>query len=291
MIILEKISQMQHFSNNLRKEGKKIGLVPTMGYLHEGHISLIKRARELCDFVITTIFVNPTQFAPNEDFGSYPRNFERDVELAKNAGCDLIFAPHTEEMYSTGFHTKTCISNISEPFEGEFRPTHFDGVALIVAKLFNSTLPDLAVFGQKDYQQTLVIKTLVSDLNFPIDIIIAPTIREKNGLARSSRNKYLSPMEFENASIIYKALAEGKEVIEKGEADRKIINAYMLKKLRELSGIKVQYCASANADNLSQPAIFLAGERIVLLIACHLGKTRLIDNIVLTIPFQLRIEN
>jgi len=284
MKIIDNIKSMQQLSTELRKNGLKIACVPTMGYLHEGHLSLIKRGKELADVVVTTLFVNPTQFGPTEDFSLYPRDFDRDVKLAQDAGCDIMFVPENSDIYPTGFSTNLYISGITEKFEGEFRPGHFDGVALIVAKLFNAVLPDIAVFGQKDFQQTLVIKKMSDELNFPIDIIVAPTIREENGLAKSSRNKYLTDEQKEKASIIFKALNEAKLAIESGERDRKIINAHMIKTLRELQEIKIQYSAAVLADDLSRPAMFLYGDKVALMIACYIGKTRLIDNILVTIP-------
>jgi pantoate--beta-alanine ligase len=286
MEIIHSIDIAQEMSMNLKKRGKKVAFVPTMGALHEGHLSLIKKAKEYGDVVFTSIFVNPTQFGINEDFDAYPRNLERDAKLAEEAGCDLIFAPSINEMYPKNFSTNISIDQITEKFEGAHRPGHFDGVALIVAKLFNAVLADYAIFGQKDYQQTLVVKRLTADLNIPTEIIISPTIREENGLAMSSRNEYLEPETREKSSIIFKALLEAKHVIEQGEKDRKIINAYMIKKIKELPETKIQYCASAVADTLEEPKQFMPGERVVLLIAIHMGTTKLIDNMLVTVPFD-----
>jgi pantoate--beta-alanine ligase len=188
MRIISKDKEMQKVADELRKEGKIIGVVPTMGYLHEGHLSLIRLAKEKSDVVITTIFVNPLQFAPNEDYDRYPRDFERDVKLAQSAGCDIIFHPSVEEMYPQNFLTYVEVDKLTKVLEGEFRPTHFRGVTTVVAKLFNITKPHIAVFGQKDAQQALIIKQIVRDLNFDIEIIVAPIVREPDGLAMSSRN-------------------------------------------------------------------------------------------------------
>jgi pantoate--beta-alanine ligase len=286
MEIIHSIDVAQEMSMNLKKRGKKVAFVPTMGALHEGHLSLIKKAKEYGDVVFASIFVNPTQFGINEDFDAYPRNLERDAKLAEEAGCDVIFAPSVNEMYAKNFSTNISIDQITEKFEGAHRPGHFDGVALIVTKLFNAVLADYAIFGQKDYQQTLVVKRLTSDLNIPTEIIISPTVRETNGLAMSSRNEYLEPETREKSSIIFKALLEAKHVIEQGEKDRKIINAHMIKKIKELPETKIQYCASAVADTLEEPKQFMPGERIVLLIAIHMGTTKLIDNMLVTVPFD-----
>ncbi len=278
---------MQSVANMHRIEGKKIAVVPTMGYLHSGHASLITIAKSKADIVITTLFVNPKQFAPHEDFEKYPRNLERDLEIADAHGTDYFFTPDIREMYPINYNTTIIINDITEPFEGHYRPGHFDGVATIVAKLFNSTKPDIAIFGQKDYQQTLLIKKLNEDLNFGIEIIIAPTIREADGLAMSSRNTYLSPLFRKKASILFIALEEAKRAIERGETERKMINAILHKTLRTVPEIKIEYASAALADNLFEPEKFFAGEKIVLLIACYLEKTRLIDNSIISIPSKV----
>ncbi len=282
---------MQEFSRHLLAKGLKIGCVPTMGYLHDGHLNLIEKAKQLTDCVVTTLFVNPTQFGPHEDFERYPRNFDRDCKLAESAGSDILFAHDILEMYPIGFSTNIIINNLTKKFEGERRPGHFDGVALIVSKLFNAVLPDIAVFGQKDFQQTLVIKQLANDLNFPVRIVIAPTVRESDGLAMSSRNTYLSEEHRNKATILFAALEEALKAIDGGCKERKIINAIMLKTLRTVPEIHIDYAVSALADNLDEPDEFLAGDHIVLLIACYLGKTRLIDNAITTIPKRNFVEN
>jgi pantoate--beta-alanine ligase len=283
MRIIEKISEMQNISNEMRKSYKTIAVVPTMGYLHEGHCSLIRLAKETADFCITTLFVNPTQFAPNEDFEKYPRDFERDFNLAKTNGSDFLFNPSVEEMYPSGFSSEIKIKEITEKFEGKFRPLHFNGVATVVAKLFNATLPDFAIFGQKDYQQTLVIKQLVKDFNFPVSIVVAPTIREHDGLAMSSRNVYLSTTDRNKATILYKALNNVKEAIKKGTRKKEEIDDILKDTLLSLPEIQIDYASSALADSLNEPDYFESGQKIVLLLACKLGKTRLIDNMVITI--------
>lgn len=284
MKIIKNVKEMQRFSLQQKESGKKIGFVPTMGYFHEGHLSLIRKAKESTSITIASIYVNPTQFAPNEDFSKYPRDFERDKELAYKEGCDVIFFPNDSEMYPNGTETMVSVDNISKKFEGEKRPGHFNGVATVVTKLFNAVLPDIAFFGQKDYQQTLVIKKLVEDLLFPVLIEIVPTFRQSDGLAMSSRNVYLSMYERTKADILYRTLLTAKEAILNGEKRRKIINAIMINSLRSEPMVRIDYASAADAENLSEPEEFKSGQQIVLLIAIYLGKTRLIDNMLITIP-------
>lgn len=278
MKIIKTVKEMQEFSLEQKKQGKMIGFIPTMGYLHEGHLSLIKKSKDMTDVTIASIYVNPTQFAPNEDFTKYPRDFERDKSLAEDAGCDAIFFPSDKEMYPDGYETMVLVDSITKKFEGEKRPGHFDGVATVVTKLFNAVMPDFAFFGQKDYQQTLVIKKLVRDLLFPVSIVIVPTFRQSDGLAMSSRNVYLSTYERTRANIIYKTLLTAKEAILNGEKRRKIINAIMINSLRSEPLVRIDYASAADAGDLSEPEEFQIGQQIVLLIAIYLGKTRLIDN-------------
>jgi len=291
MEVINSIKLMQEISESIRYSGKKIAVVPTMGYLHTGHLSLINKAKEIADIVITTLFVNPTQFGPNEDYDKYPRDFNRDFELTKNNGSNYLFYPDTKEMYPINFSTCVEISRITEKFEGAFRPGHFKGVATVVAKLFNITKPHYAIFGQKDYQQTLVIKRLVEDLNFNIEIIIAPTIRDYDGLALSSRNTYLSTSEREKAGILFKAIETVKSEIAKGQRERLILNSHLHKTLRQIPEIKIDYANCAIANTLDEPEFFLPGDEVVILIACYLGKTRLIDNSIIKIPYSLNESN
>jgi len=291
MEVINSIKLMQEISESIRYSGKKIAVVPTMGYLHTGHLSLIRRAKEIADIVITTLFVNPTQFGPNEDYDKYPRDFNRDFELTKNNGSDYLFYPDTKEMYPINFSTSIDISKITEKFEGAFRPGHFKGVATVVAKLFNITKPHYAIFGQKDYQQTLVIKRLVEDLNFDIEIIIAPTIRDYDGLALSSRNTYLSTSEREKSGILFKAIETVKSEIAKGQRERLILNSHLHKTLRQIPEIKIDYASCVIANTLDEPEFFLPGDEVVILIACYLGKTRLIDNSIIKIPYSLNESN
>lgn len=284
MKIIKSVKEMQQFSWEQKKQGKTIGFIPTMGYLHEGHLSLIRKSKEMTDTTITSIYVNPTQFAPNEDFSKYPRDFERDKSLAENAGCDAIFLPDDNEMYPDGYDTMVVVDSVTKKFEGEKRPGHFNGVATVVTKLFNAVMPNIAFFGQKDYQQTLVIKKLVMDLLFPISIVIVPTFRQSDGLAMSSRNVYLSTYERTRANIIYKTLLKAKESIQNGEKRRKIINAIMINTLRSEPLVRIDYASAADAENLSEPEEFKIGQQIVLMIAIYIGKTRLIDNMLAVIP-------
>lgn len=277
MKIITKVREMQEISESIRREGKKIACVPTMGYLHEGHLSLVKKGKEYADVVITTNFVNPTQFAPNEDFEQYPRDLERDCKLLEEAGADYVFAPSAEEMYP-GYNTEINIKGVSQKFEGLFRPIHFNGVASVVAKLFIATKPHYAIFGQKDYQQTLVVKQMVRDMLFDTEIIIAPIIREEDGLARSSRNIYLSQEERQVATTLHNALLAAKTTIEAGVRNRDRINSVMKNYINETGAFKIDYASIADAETLEEPMDFKSGLKAVLLVAAYLGKTRLIDN-------------
>lgn len=278
MLVINSAEEMQAIAKSLQKQGKTIACVPTMGFLHEGHLSLIRYARERADVVITTLFVNPTQFGPTEDFSKYPRDFEKDCKLAEESGADYLFAPEEKDMYPEGFNTNIHILGVTECFEGAYRPTHFDGVALIVAKLFGCTMADIAVFGQKDYQQTLLIKRMVQDLNIPVEVVIMPTVRREDGLAKSSRNKYLTEEQSAKANIIHQALLNGREAIEKGIRERQEIDYILAKELSRDLDFRIQYLASAKADDLSLPDNFDDKDDIVLLAAVYLGNTRLIDN-------------
>ena len=287
MEIIKNAREMQSISLKLKAEGKTIAIVPTMGFLHEGHLSLIDKARELADIVITSLFVNPKQFAPNEDFESYPRDFEHDKNMLEARNVDYLFAPDISSMYPIGFSTSIHISKITEVFEGASRPTHFDGVALVVLKLFEITRSDYAIFGQKDYQQTLVIKRLIEDLNLPVSMIVCPIFREPNGLAMSSRNRYLSDEEKDKAGTIFLALEAAKKAIAKGERKRKMINSIVLSIIRTVQDIKVDYINTSRAGNLETPDEFFPGEEIVILVAVYIGRTRLIDNSIIKIPSHI----
>ncbi len=284
MKVIREINELREYSIKQRSEGNSVGLVPTMGSLHAGHASLVELAIEQCDIVITTLFVNPTQFAPHEDYDSYPRDFEHDYNIAKKAGSDVLFAPSRDEMYDELHTTTVSVGELAYIFEGKPRPHFFDGVATVVAKLFNAAIPTHAFFGQKDYQQSLVVKRLESNMKYGVNIVIAPIVREQNGLAMSSRNKYLTEEQKDNAKILHQSLLATKEYIDKGERNRKLINAFLLERLRRLDTLKVDYAVSANGDDMAEPTVFEEGEKIVLLIGAILGKTRLIDNMVVKSP-------
>lgn len=258
-----------------RRAGRRIGFVPTMGNLHAGHHSLITLARERSDTVVASVFVNPTQFGPNEDFGRYPRTPEADAAGLEAQGCNLMFLPGVEEMYPFGLEqaVRIHVPGPSAGLEGAIRPGHFDGVATVVARLFQMVQPDLAVFGQKDYQQLLVIRRLVADLAMPIEIVAAPIMREANGLAMSSRNQYLTAAERERAAAIHAVLLWMEASIAAGE-DRSAVEAGACERLRE-AGLEPDYAVIRRAADLAPPA---GGEPLVALIAARLGRTRLIDN-------------
>ncbi len=255
-----------------------VGLVPTMGYLHEGHLSLIRRAREECDRVAVSIFVNPTQFGPQEDLTRYPRDLERDLKLIEPY-TDLLWTPTPEIMYPPGYQTWVEVETMTRPLEGARRPGHFRGVTTVVAKLFNSVQPDKAYFGQKDAQQAAVIRQMVRDLNFPIEIVVCPIVREPDGLAMSSRNVYLDPSQRKAATILSRSLREAKEAYDNGERDAGMLRQIMKDVLASEPLAEVQYVSCADYETLEE---LEAVERKALLsMAVFLGKTRLIDNIVL----------
>jgi pantoate--beta-alanine ligase len=260
-----------------RRAGKTIGLVPTMGALHEGHLSLLDTARTECDLTVVSIFVNPTQFAPQEDFRSYPRDLDRDVAMLGSHGCDLVFAPTDGTMYAPNHATFVDVGQNGQVLEGKFRPTHFRGVATIVLKLFQLAPADRAYFGRKDYQQTIVVRQMVADLNVPIDVRVCPTIREPDGLAMSSRNAYLSADDRRRAVALSKSLHLAEQLVSKGERDVEAIRRQMLSEIDQAGGIKVQYIAFV-ADGTLTPVDHIGGPTTAVL-AATLGKTRLIDNI------------
>lgn len=257
------------------------GLVPTMGYLHEGHLSLVQRAKAENENVAATIFVNPTQFAPDEDLSSYPRSLEQDLAQLDEAGCDLIFVPLPDEMYPEGFQTAVSVNIITRQLEGASRPTHFGGVATVVAKLFNIFQPTRAYFGQKDAQQAIVLKRMVADLNFNLELVVCPTVRETDGLAMSSRNAYLSPEQREQAAVLYRALSAAKQAIADGERNGEQIRSLMRQTIEAKSLAKIDYVSVADGRSLTELET-IEGE-VLLSTAVFFGKTRLIDNIPLTI--------
>ena len=258
---------------------KPVGFVPTMGYLHEGHLSLAHRAREECAGVIASIFVNPTQFGPNEDLSKYPRDLERDLRLLEEAGVDLVWTPTPEIMYPAGFQTWVTVEELTQPLEGAMRPSHFRGVTTIITKLFNSVQPQKAYFGQKDAQQAAVIRRMTMDLNFPIEIVVCPTIREPDGLAMSSRNIYLNPDEHQAATVLYRALNAAKASYEQGEQNADSLRQLMTDIISSEPLAKLHYVSCTDFDTLKE--LEEVSGKALISMAVYFGKTRLIDNIVL----------
>ena len=256
-----------------------VGLVPTMGYLHEGHLSLIRRAREESDHVVVSIFVNPTQFGPKEDLSRYPRDLDRDLGLIEPLGTDLVWMPTAEIMYPQGFQTWVEVETVTRPLEGAMRPGHFRGVTTIVAKLFNGVQPHKAYFGQKDAQQAAVIRQMTRDLNFPIEIVVCPIVREPDGLAMSSRNVYLDPEQRKAATVLSRSLSTAKEAYEDGVRDAETLRQIMREVLASEPLAQMQYVSCADYDTLEELEIVTG--KTLLSMAVFLGKTRLIDNFVL----------
>lgn len=266
--------------SNLRQIRKAlpspIGLVPTMGYLHEGHLSLVQRARQECASVIVSIFVNPTQFGPQEDLDAYPHDVSRDLELLEKYGVDLVWIPKREQMYTNDFQTWVTVERVALPLEGKKRPGHFRGVATVVAKLFNAVLPDKAYFGQKDAQQVVVIRRMVKDLNFPIDIVVCPIIRETDGLAMSSRNVHLDHKERHAAQVLFRALGAAKSTFQNGNDDADQLRGVMTKTIMSEPLADLQYVSCADPDTLEEISGSIS--HALLSLAVVIGKTRLIDN-------------
>jgi len=256
-----------------------VGLVPTMGYLHEGHLSLIRRAKAECENVVVSIFVNPTQFGANEDLSKYPRDFKRDLELIEPLSVDLVWNPTPEIMYPTGYQTWVEVDALTRPLEGSIRTSHFKGVTTVVAKLFNAVQPHKAYFGQKDAQQAAVIRQMTRDLNFPIDVIVCPTTREADGLAMSSRNKYLEGADRPAATILFRALSAAKSAYEGGERNAEKLRAVMKDTLATETRAQPQYVSCADYDTLEE--LEVVSGKSLLSMAVLIGKTRLIDNFVL----------
>lgn len=256
----------------------RLGLVPTMGYLHEGHLSLARRAREECDSVVASIFVNPTQFGPTEDLSKYPRDLDRDLSLLEAAGVDLVWTPDNETIYPPGFSTWVEVEGLTKPLEGAARPGHFRGVTTVVAKLFNVVQPQAAYFGQKDAQQAAVVRKMTRDLNFPVEIVVCPTVREADGLAMSSRNSYLSPEERKSAVVLFRALTAAREAFERGERDAESLRKVMSETLASEPRARTQYVSCADYDTLEELGTVTG--KALLSMAVFIGKTRLIDNFV-----------
>ncbi len=275
--IVSSVSQTREQLDRVRRDGKRIGLVPTMGALHAGHASLIERARAECEFVVVSIFVNPLQFGPSEDYQRYPRPLEKDAALCAENGVDLIFAPETGDMYASPQITFVEVTRITDHLCGAFRPGHFRGVATVVLKLFNIVQPDFAYFGEKDYQQLCVIRRMVEDFNLRLTIVPVPTYREPDGLALSSRNVYLSPAERAAAPALNRALTLARERIASGESDVATIKAAAMSVLTSEPLIRVQYFEIVDPSEV-QPVAMIAGP-VRIAAAIFIGKTRLIDNV------------
>ncbi len=280
--MLTTVSALRDWSQKQHALGKRIGLVPTMGALHEGHLSLVRAAKEQCDEVVVSIFVNPTQFGPNEDFHRYPRPLENDLSLLETVGSPEVFVPCVEEMYPKGFdvtiHVGTRNGGCTEILEGRSRPTHFSGVATVVLKLFLASAADVAFFGQKDFQQAAVIKKMVADLNVPIDLVVCPIIRERDGLAMSSRNRYLSASQREQATALFRSLEEAARlIVSKKIRDAAVVKQAMRTIIETAPDAEIDYIALADPLTLRE-LDRLDQEEIVALLAVRFGSTRLIDN-------------
>jgi len=282
--VIESISEMQEISRFLKREGKKIAFVPTMGYLHQGHLSLVEGARQLGDVVVVSIFVNPTQFGPSEDFNRYPRDLEGDLKRLEPYRVEYVFYPSASEMYPEGYQTYVEVEELSKGLCGDFRPGHFRGVCTVVCKLFNIVQPDFAIFGEKDYQQLRVIERMSRDLNFPIQIIGMPTVREEDGLAMSSRNAYLSEGERKQALSLSQALFTCQELVRKGEKDSAVLKEKAQEIISQNPDARIEYIEVRDAysleplEKIDRPA--------QMLLAVWVGNTRLIDNIRLNPDYQ-----
>ncbi len=280
MEIIQRVKEMQALADDIRREHKLLGFVPTMGYLHDGHLSLIRHAHKFSDVVVVSIFVNPSQFGPDEDYDAYPRDFERDRALCQAERTDYIFNPSVGEMYpDSQSYTTVTVSKLTDNLCGAFRACHFDGVTTVVAKLLNLVKPDIAVFGQKDGQQAFVIKRMVADLNFDVDIKIAPTVREEDGLAMSSRNKYLTDDERAIAPAIYEALKRAETLVAQDEPDPAKVIAMIKDHINKYDKFDIEYVQIVDTETLA-PVEKLEG-KVMIAVAAYLGKARLIDNIIL----------
>jgi pantoate--beta-alanine ligase len=282
MEIINRRQRMASVSRKLRREeDKTIGLVPTMGALHEGHLSLVREARRMCDVVVVSVFVNPAQFGPGEDFERYPRDLTKDTTILADYNVDYIFAPSVDEIYPKGFSTFVTVEGLSEQLEGAARPGHFRGVATVLCVLFNTVRADFAFFGKKDAQQTLVVKRLVRDLAFDTEIVVLPTIREESGLALSSRNAYLSGDEKRSAAVIYRALSQAREVYAEGERSARRLADTVRAQIEAEPRARLNYVSVSDAETMEKLDKIPDDRPVLIAVAAHIGRTRLIDNIVL----------
>ena len=278
MQIINSPAEMQMTALELRRQGRKIGYVPTMGFLHDGHISLVRLARREADVVVLSIFVNPRQFGPKEDLAKYPRDLARDSELCRQNGVDIIFQPSVQDMYQSSFSVFIDENDLSKQLCGASRPDHFGGVLTVVGKLFHLVLPDAAVFGQKDAQQVVLVRHMINDLDFPVRMIVAPIIRESDGLAMSSRNVYLSPDERRDAVCLSAALRLARRLYRSNERDYTVLKAAMSDLITKVKSAQVDYIEIVGAHNL-KPMHKIENEDILIVLAVRIGKTRLIDNL------------
>lgn len=279
MRIIETVAEMQAFSRKAREEGKTIALVPTMGFLHQGHASLMVEGRKRADILVTSIFVNPTQFGPTEDFDAYPRDLERDRKVAESAGVDVIFAPKASDMYPRGFQTFVNVEDLTRHLCGASRPGHFQGVTTVVAKLLNIVMPHTALFGKKDFQQLAVIRRMAADLNMDVEIVGMPIVREADGLAMSSRNAYLGPEERKNALCLSRALAAARALFRDGERSVAALRGKVLRIIGEVPGAVIDYADFRDSHTLE--AVETVDGQTLIALAVKIGTTRLIDNCVL----------
>ena len=270
---------MQNTADQLRQRGRKIGFVPTMGYLHKGHLSLIRIIKKQCDTIVVSIFINPTQFGPNEDYDRYPRDYKRDEELCRKEGVAIIFYPSAQEMYRENHKTFVVTDDLATRLCGASRPLHFRGVTTIVAKLFNIVKPHVAVFGQKDAQQALILKRMVADLNIDAEMIIAPIIREKDGLALSSRNKYLTDNERSAALVLNTALRKAEHLFKAGEKNAEVVRHTLEQIIASEPAVKLDYLEIVDYETLEKKEMI--EENTLIALAAYIGKTRLIDNILI----------
>jgi len=277
MRTIKDLQEMHSYSMKMKRRGKSIGLVPTMGYLHEGHLSLVEAARKKADLVVVSIFVNPAQFGPGEDFSRYPRDLKRDRKLLNNFEVDVLFLPDAPKMFSGEHQSYVEVEGLSQKMCGRSRPTHFRGVTTVVAKLLNLVSPDYAFFGEKDFQQLLIIKKMVKELNFPVEIIALPTVREFDGLALSSRNQYLNPKQRKAAAVLYQALCLAKKEIENGERNPHKIIAQMRSLLSAAPGVRLDYLVLADPETLIE--LKKIKRKVLVALAADVGPARLIDNL------------
>ncbi|MCK4420873.1 pantoate--beta-alanine ligase [candidate division WOR-3 bacterium] len=276
MRTIREIKKQREWSKEERANNSIIGLVPTLGFLHKGHLSLVRKAREVSDSVVVSIFVNPTQFGPGEDYKEYPREEVRDLQLLENEEVDVAFIPSREEMYPEDYETYVAVEKFSKNYCGSSRPGHFRGVTTVVIKLLLIVQPDIAVFGEKDYQQLVIVKRMVRDLNIPVQILSSPIVRERDGLAMSSRNRYLNPEERKNATVLYDSMKEAQQLVNKGMTDVDALKKEMIKIIEGRKHPRVEYIEFVEPETLKRVKKVGVSNRILM--AVHIGRTRLIDN-------------